>query len=253
MDCSTLNGINSVISLQIPTLLLLCHNSVSSRIFDAFLSSPTVPARAKRKLIMIFIGHYHQLVDDRIGSRVGERLWESADPYLKEKIARSLIPHEQELVGSFFGKFFARGLNLYLLKRNPEEWKSSLVKVDNTQPSKGTTQLTEKKAEKVTDRHAIKQVVGESGNSTVELQKKRKRVVDKPEGEIDALFSILGKKQKKGSLATSIIDHEPKEVKLSSDKPKTKTLSNDKDLDHILGAIKNAPKDMASGRKHKKR
>jgi len=32
---------------------------------------------------MSLIGHFHTLVDDRIGSRVGDRCWAFADPYLK--------------------------------------------------------------------------------------------------------------------------------------------------------------------------
>ena len=55
----------------------------SSRVLDAVLESDTVPKTAKRKFVMTFIGHYHVLVDDRIGSRVGDRCWASADPYLK--------------------------------------------------------------------------------------------------------------------------------------------------------------------------
>ena len=30
-----------------------------------------------------FVGHFHELVDDRIGSRVGDRMWAGSDPYLK--------------------------------------------------------------------------------------------------------------------------------------------------------------------------
>jgi nucleolar protein 9 len=40
----------------------------------------------KRKLILSFVGHFHLLVDDRIGSRVGDRLWAAADPYLKVRL-----------------------------------------------------------------------------------------------------------------------------------------------------------------------
>lgn len=42
-----------------------------------------MPVKAKKKFVLDFIGHYDVLVDDRIGSRVGERCWAYADPYLK--------------------------------------------------------------------------------------------------------------------------------------------------------------------------
>ena len=51
--------------------------------YDVLLDSPTVPLKAKRQFVMDFMGHYHLLVDDRIGSRVGDRCWAFADTYLK--------------------------------------------------------------------------------------------------------------------------------------------------------------------------
>ncbi|KAJ3752248.1 hypothetical protein EV360DRAFT_13609, partial [Lentinula raphanica] len=108
--------------------LHLAQNPTSSRVLDVLLDSPTVPTKAKRSFVLSFIGTYHLLVDDRIGSRVGERCFAFADTYLKEKIARSVLPHEQTLAASFYGKFFARKLDLYLLKRRPEEWKTGQVR-----------------------------------------------------------------------------------------------------------------------------
>ena len=64
-------------------LLALSYNATSSRVLDAMFESPTVPFRAKRRLVVSVIGHYHELVDDRIGSRVADRFWAFADPYLK--------------------------------------------------------------------------------------------------------------------------------------------------------------------------
>jgi nucleolar protein 9 len=69
--------------LSLDDLIALCHDATGSRIVDAMLESSTVPKQVKRKFIMSFIGNFHLLVDDRIGSRVGDRLWASADPYLK--------------------------------------------------------------------------------------------------------------------------------------------------------------------------
>ncbi|KAJ3720473.1 hypothetical protein C8R42DRAFT_736933, partial [Lentinula raphanica] len=40
------------------------------------------------------------------------------------KIARSVLPHEETFAASFYGKFFVRKMDLYLLKRRPEEWKT---------------------------------------------------------------------------------------------------------------------------------
>lgn len=59
------------------------HDATSSRVFDVLLQSPAVPHKEKRKFVMNFIGHYHTLVDDRIGSRVGDNCWAFADTYFK--------------------------------------------------------------------------------------------------------------------------------------------------------------------------
>jgi nucleolar protein 9 len=69
--------------MSVDDLLTLAHDATSSRVLDALMEAPTVPKMVKRKLILSFVGHFHLLVDDRIGSRVGDRLWAAADPYLK--------------------------------------------------------------------------------------------------------------------------------------------------------------------------
>ncbi|KAF8966518.1 armadillo-type protein [Flammula alnicola] len=115
---------DSIYSLPVEERIKIAHNPSGSRVFDALLDSTTVPAKVKRQFVMDFIGHYHLLVDDKLGSRVGDRCWAFCDTYLKEKIARSLVNQEQTLAASYYGKFFARNLNLYLLQRRPEDWRN---------------------------------------------------------------------------------------------------------------------------------
>lgn len=73
----------SLASLPMEEVLALAHHPTSSRVLDVVLESPTVPPKARRRLITSFIGHFHTLVDDRIGSRVGDRCWDVSDPYLR--------------------------------------------------------------------------------------------------------------------------------------------------------------------------
>lgn len=61
----------------------MAHDVTASRVIDVILNSPTVSHKEKRKFVMHLIGHYHILVDDRIGSRVGDNCWAFADPFLK--------------------------------------------------------------------------------------------------------------------------------------------------------------------------
>lgn len=73
----------SITSLSVEERIKIAHNATGSRVYDVLLESPTVPPKAKRQFVMDLIGHYHLLVDDRIGSRVGDRCWAYADTYLK--------------------------------------------------------------------------------------------------------------------------------------------------------------------------
>lgn len=64
-------------------LLALACNPTGSRVIDAVFESSTVNLRLQKKLVNTFIGQIHLLIDDRIGSRVADRLWIAADLYLK--------------------------------------------------------------------------------------------------------------------------------------------------------------------------
>lgn len=74
---------HSIQSQEIDQIIKMSRHPVSSRVLDVFLESPSVSLRDKRNFLMSLMGHYHTLVDDRIGSRVGDRCWTCADPYLK--------------------------------------------------------------------------------------------------------------------------------------------------------------------------
>ncbi|KAI9449636.1 hypothetical protein BJY52DRAFT_1359724 [Lactarius psammicola] len=115
--------LDSIESLQPHELLALTHHPAGSRVLDAIIDGATTPPRARRSLLRALEAHFADVIDDRIGSRVGARYWAAADPYLKEKLARALLPHAARLAGSQFARSFTRGLGLSLLQRKPEEWR----------------------------------------------------------------------------------------------------------------------------------
>ncbi|KAF5393695.1 hypothetical protein D9757_000366 [Collybiopsis confluens] len=230
--------IDSITALDPAERLKVAHNATSSRVFDALFDSDTVPAKAKRAFVQLFIGNYHQLVDDRIGSRVGDRCFGFADTFLKEKIARSLIPQEQFLAGSYYGKFFSRSLNLYLLKRRPDDWKTlqSSKKAgtnvtSNTAskfPRAGDTQFTAKDDQPV---------------GVESLPKKKRKREGRNKDEIDELFdSARTNKKSKGDKAVmvtnapSAIESDPKLKKASGD------MNVENELNDVFNAIRSAPK-----------
>ncbi|KAF8511204.1 ARM repeat-containing protein [Gautieria morchelliformis] len=221
--------LESLHSLLPDELLALACNATSSRILDVALESSTVPLRSRKRLVTSFIGQFHLLVDDRIGSRVADRCWEAADPYLKEKVARSLIPHEQFLTGSYFGRYFFRSLRLPLLRHKPDQWKIIQGK-ERTLPTTSGNAVPQAQPKTLGD-----------VETTIDLRplksnKKRKRKETHDEDEIEALFSGIGAKKIKGVAPSSELD-----VADGKAQP---------DLDmSILKAIKGAPAD--SGRRRK--
>ena len=93
----------SLTSLSVEERIKIAHNVYGSHVFDVLLSLPSINAKAKRTIIMDFIGSYHVLVDDRIGSHVVDRCWEYADTYLKVRY-QSMIPGELITDRNFPGK-----------------------------------------------------------------------------------------------------------------------------------------------------
>jgi len=115
--------LDSIESLKSQELLALTHHPAASRVLDAIIDGPTIPPRSRRALLRAMEAQFADIIDDRIGARVGVRCWAAADPYLKEKLARALLPHAVRLAGSPYARSFTRGLALSLLQRKPDEWR----------------------------------------------------------------------------------------------------------------------------------
>lgn len=81
---------DSINSLSTEEVIRIAHNATSSRVLDILFESPTVSFKAKRRFVMSLIGHYHTLVDDQIGSRIGDRCWAFADTYLRVRLGCSV-------------------------------------------------------------------------------------------------------------------------------------------------------------------
>ena len=244
-------------------LLAWAQHKTSSHVLDVVFESPTVTRKSKRALIMAFIGHYHVLVDDKFGSRVGDRCWDNADPYLKvrrlvvllfhlsiycqqEKIARSVIPYEYALAGSLYGKFFTRRLHLSLLHRKPEEWKTLQARQQVEQREKQQarqqgatakpTATTSTAGVDVSKQQSTKR--GRDGDTNeVEGARKRKREVD----EVDAIFGQV-KENRFGKVG---LPSKPT-GKVGADKIGASV------PDDILDAIKGAPKGDTKVRRKRK-
>jgi nucleolar protein 9 len=153
--------------------------------------------------------------------------------HYQEKIARSLMPHEAFLAASPYGKFFARNLNLYLLQRRPDEWK--------------TLQAEKKRAMLAPPSNfaqaAGSNTTGEASVSSSHQKRKRKP----PEDPIDEVFNAtIGKRVKKGVL-------DPSDAFARRDRPRrVNERSQNSELRDVLSAIRAAPKGEKVDQKRKK-
>ncbi|KAG0044929.1 Nucleolar protein 9 [Gryganskiella cystojenkinii] len=95
---------------------------VGSHVIEAFLTSPTLNLKVKRKILKSFLGKYHQMALDRYGGHTVDKCWAVSDIEMKEKIATELLAHEQALSQSFHGKFILRNCKIDQFKRKKEEW-----------------------------------------------------------------------------------------------------------------------------------
>ncbi|KAF9200721.1 Nucleolar protein 9, partial [Haplosporangium sp. Z 27] len=95
---------------------------VGSHVIEAFLTSPTLNLKVKRKILKSFLGKYHSMALDRYGGHTVDKCWAVSDIEMKEKIATELLEHEQELSQSFHGKFILRNCKIDQFKRKKEEW-----------------------------------------------------------------------------------------------------------------------------------
>jgi nucleolar protein 9 len=148
----------------------------------------------------------------------------------QEKIARSLVNQEQALAASYYGKFFARNLNLYLLQRRPEDWRN--------------LQSERKRAQ---DQEKLQTAAPPPAKHEPAPQPESRKRKSHPENEIDALFNEkLGKRIKKAALSESA---GTTDVSFDAH-PVKKEKNGDKDLQQVLGAIRSAPAN--DGKKKKK-
>lgn len=76
----------SIQSLPPQELIALTHHPAASRVIDGIIDGPTIPHRSRRAVLRALEVRFAEVIDDRIGARVGARCWAAADPYLKVRV-----------------------------------------------------------------------------------------------------------------------------------------------------------------------
>ncbi|KAG0228204.1 Nucleolar protein 9 [Actinomortierella wolfii] len=97
-------------------------DSSGSHVIEAFLTSPTVNLKIKKKILKSFLGKYHIMALDKYGGHTVDKCWAVSDIDMKEKIATELLQHEHTLSQSFYGKFILRNCKIDQFKRKKADW-----------------------------------------------------------------------------------------------------------------------------------
>ena len=97
-------------------------DAVASRVIEAFLASPEVRIKSKKKFVY---KHLHLIPDmaiDKYGSHIVEKCWYGADLPTKEKIAETLLEHKQRLQSSTHGNIVWNKLHMCDYERSHSDW-----------------------------------------------------------------------------------------------------------------------------------
>ncbi|XP_074424019.1 nucleolar protein 9 [Larus michahellis] len=109
-------------ALPPPALVALARSPPGSRVWDALLTSPTVPPRARRRLLRKLKGRFLSLACHRNGSRVLDAVWASASAPARAAIAEELASQRHALQSDPHGRGVARSLELDLFLRGRRAW-----------------------------------------------------------------------------------------------------------------------------------
>ncbi|KAM6297249.1 nucleolar protein 9-like [Podargus strigoides] len=111
-------------ALPPPSLVGLARSRPGSHVWDALLTSPTVPPRARRRLLRKLKGHLVSLACHRNGSRVLDTVWASASTPARTDIAEELASQREALQRD---PGVARTLALDLFLRRRHLWEKLQV------------------------------------------------------------------------------------------------------------------------------
>ncbi|PAA60355.1 hypothetical protein BOX15_Mlig030877g2 [Macrostomum lignano] len=121
-------------------LALLCRCPRGNRVFEACLSSSTVPADIKLGLCDRLLDNLAELSCDKHGSRVLDAFWAVGDHRLRERVARQLAAGGRAALERLrldrFGRFACQKFAPELLAARPGDWKRLQQRLDEAQKQK---------------------------------------------------------------------------------------------------------------------
>ncbi|EXJ88863.1 hypothetical protein A1O3_01927 [Capronia epimyces CBS 606.96] len=129
---------DSLLAVEISTLLQMCQDPAASRVVQTALSPAGSNLQFRRQFVPRFYGHIATLSQDLTGSYVADALWTATDGlhFMKERLAQELAGSESDIRQSPFGRNVWKNWAMDSFQRRPAEWRA-LAKGYDKQEAKG--------------------------------------------------------------------------------------------------------------------
>ena len=114
--------VKSILSLSPEELVAWATHSISSRILEAFMTSPTVSSKNKRRLTRLLMGNIVAMASDKYASHLIDKIWLVSKMEMKEQIAQEMCEKYSSLSNNFHGKLVLRNCRIELFKQRRDEW-----------------------------------------------------------------------------------------------------------------------------------
>uniref|UniRef100_H3AQ14 NOP9 nucleolar protein n=1 Tax=Latimeria chalumnae TaxID=7897 RepID=H3AQ14_LATCH len=112
----------SLAAMMEDDLVTLACDQAGSHVFDALLSSGSVPEKRRKKILGKLKGQYVKMACNKHGSRVLDQIWNAATIGVKQNIAEELTARESELRSDPFGHHIVRNFALAHFLKRRQDW-----------------------------------------------------------------------------------------------------------------------------------
>eukprot|EP00163_Fabomonas_tropica_P025121 TRINITY_DN432_c0_g2_i1.p1 TRINITY_DN432_c0_g2~~TRINITY_DN432_c0_g2_i1.p1 ORF type:complete len:747 (-),score=219.58 TRINITY_DN432_c0_g2_i1:1458-3698(-) len=158
--------VESFVNRQSPErVVAAARDPNGSRAVDAILVGTATP-QIKQKFIKKCKGRLVDLACDKWGSRVIEKIYQTAALKRKEWIATELLASETRLLNSFYGKFAHRACKLDQFKRKKDQWLSEESTVQTVKDKFADIIGDGQGSEEGGDNNAVARKGGAAGSAT---------------------------------------------------------------------------------------
>lgn len=188
--------------LSLPTLTPFARNPTSVHILISSLTpsnTTTTTANGKvfdrtqsnrrRELSLLLTNSLPAYCGDKYGSRLADSLWFSVDGYSKEKIVKTVIEHDTEILRMPFASYFTNKLQLQLWRKGKmREWNQAV----QAQQQAHKKEVEEKEKEGAGEEKKLKPIVVETKRPKQKDGKgKKEKKKDKVDGELDSILDQI--------------------------------------------------------------